>query len=1364
LTALSTYIPQDRLRALARGETLPSRTSGSALFVDISGFTALTESLHQALGPRRGAEELTRRIEGVYSGLITQIELFGGNVIGFAGDSMLCWFDDDLSLVADGELLGSYIQPLAAYRALACGVALQRAMRAFANIVLPDRSTTALTLKVAIATGTARRFVVGDPKIQLMDALAGTTVARTATAEHLAQKGDVIIDEATANVLGDHVMVQEWREDSVTRERFVVIAGLAQPIDPPVLMQLDTGYIVPEELYAWVHAPLVERDLAGQVSFITEFRPCVVMFVRFVGIDYDQDPAGVQLDQFIGQLQTIAVRHGGTLLQLTIGDKGSYAYVNFGIFSAHEDDTRRAVSAAVELRQEAQEWGFLQPLQIGITHGTLRVGAYGGLTRKTFGALGDEVNLAARLMTNAAPGEILLSSHVHKAVEQYFVFEPRPPVPMKGKAEPVPIFALTAERKQRAVRLQEPNYALPMVGRQAELQIIDNKLDLTLADKSQVIGIVAEAGMGKSRLVAEVIRLAHKKGFVGYGGACQSDAVNTPYLAWKSIWSAFFDIDPAAPLKRQMRSVENLLEEYAPERLQAMPLLNAVLDAAIPENEFTSSLEPQHRKSVLTALFEDCLRLAAQDEPVLIVVEDVHWIDALSHDLLEDLSKALADCPLCFVLAYRPPQITRLQAPRLEALRQFTKIELHELNQAEAELAILAKLAQLYPARTGAVRTQLVEKLMSRSQGNPFFLEELLNYLRDRGLDPRDPADLERIELPDSLHALVLSRIDQLSEREKTTLRVASIVGRLFRAAWLTGYYPALGDVAHVKLDLDKLHTLDITPLDSEPELAYLFKHIVTHEVTYESLPFGLRAQFHEQLARYLERQIADGAMLETALLDTLVFHYTRSENKAKQREYLRKAGEAAQRNFANDAALEYYGQLLPLLRDEREQIQIHLQRGQVLELLGGFDEAEADYRAALEIAEQAQADVDMKASAQYALGKLYRLRGEFPSALDWLSRAREARRTMVDAAGLAQVLIETGFVLFRKGEYEQAREALKDGLALAREVGDPLTTGKALNNLGAVAFAEGDFATARGLFEESLALQREARNKAGISSSLNNLGLVAQNQGDYTAARALYQQSLALDREMGDKWGSAITLGNLGAIAYFQGNYATARELHEENLVLRRTMGDKYGIAVTIGDLGLVALSQSDYDRARAFFEESLGFSREMGLKDILATVHINLGHVAYYLGDYAQARALYEEGQALSKEMASKSIIANALLAIGLVGIAEHSPEAREKVLNSLRLRQEMGEQLPQTSSLIGLAALALQEGNARRAAQLLGAVDSALKILNASVEGEILPFHTQTLAAVRERLGEPAFQSAWEEGSKWSLEETVRNALQE
>jgi predicted ATPase len=871
------------------------------------------------------------------------------------------------------------------------------------------------------------------------------------------------------------------------------------------------------------------------------------------------------------------------LMDITIGDKGSYLYINFGALSAHEDDTRRAVNTALELSEVAKQLDFLQSLQMGITQGTLRVGAYGGQTRKTFGALGDEVNLAARLMTAAAASEILVSGPVHQAVQQYFVFEPRPPLPMKGKAEPVPVFALMGERKQRAIRLQEPSYGLPMVGREQELKIIEEKLDLALRDKAQIIGIVGEAGMGKSRLVAEAIRLAHKKGFVGYGGACQSDGVNTPYLAWKSIGSAFFDVDPSTPLKKQMRSLGNTLEDYAPNRLQAMPLLNLVLDLAIPENDFTSNLEPQYRKSALTALLEDCLRAAAKEQPLLIVIEDLHWIDALSHDLLEDLAKMLADSPVCFVLAYRPPQITRLQAPRLEALPQFTKIELHELNKVEAEQAIRAKLAQLYPARGGAVSDQLVDKLMSRAQGNPFYLEELLNYLRDRGLDPRDPADLEKIELPDSLHTLVLSRIDQLSEREKTTLRVASIVGRLFRAAWLTGYYPALGELAHVKVDLDKLESMDITPLDSEPELAYLFKHIVTHEVTYESLPFGLRTQLHEQLARFLEKQISIGATPASALLDTLVFHYTRSENKAKRRLYLQKAGQAALDTSAFDTAVEYFTRLLELIPvADPDRSTLALQLAQAHYFLGDFTAA----RAATEQAQAATKTDTNRAAALVMLAEIANKTGDYVEAQKSLAQAVPLARAANDPLTLCRALDSLGTIHWRLGNLDEARVALHESLALARTLGNVTQELRTLVGLG---FVANDAAEEEQLHKQVYSRAVAAGNRRQAMIALGNLGVVAEERKDYLSARDFYQETLRLAYEIGAQDSIARGLINLAGVSIQLGDLPDARLKLQEGLALALRLGALPWVPGAVVSFGQLAYAEGQTERAFAL----LGLAR---------------------------------------------------------------------------------------------------------------------------------------------------------------------------
>jgi predicted ATPase len=407
-----------------------------------------------------------------------------------------------------------------------------------------------------------------------------------------------------------------------------------------------------------------------------------------------------------------------------------------------------------------------------------------------------------------------------------FVLDPRPHIPLKGKAEPLPVFAVRGSLRRRAVRLEEPTYVLPMVGRADELAQADAALARALAGQGQVLGITAEAGMGKSRLVAEIVRLATRAGMSGYGGACQSYGTTTPYLVWQPIWRAFLDVDPGLPLRKQLRLLEGAIAGLAPDRVQALPLLGPLLDLAIPENDFTRTLEPQFRQSALHAVLLDGLRAAAREVQedgggLLLVLEDLHWIDATSHDLLEQVAHAISDLPVLIVLAYRPPELLRLQSPRVEALPHFTRIALTDLDGGAAEALIRAKLAQLFPAQTHAVPAALITRVTAKAQGNPFYIEELLNYLRDRGLDPRAPAALAALDLPSSLHNLIFSRIDQLSAHEQATLKTASIIGRVFRAAHLQGAYPELGDAAALRTDLDELARLDLTPLEMpEPELA----------------------------------------------------------------------------------------------------------------------------------------------------------------------------------------------------------------------------------------------------------------------------------------------------------------------------------------------------------------------------------------------------------------------------------------------------------------------------------------------------------------------------------------------------------------
>jgi predicted ATPase/class 3 adenylate cyclase len=1175
------YIPTDRRLALAQGSELPERSDGAALFADISGFTSLTEALVRALGPQRGAEELAGRLNVVYDALIAETDRYGGSVIGFSGDAITCWFAEG----GDGDTAP-------AQRAVACALAIQRTMGQFAAISIPDVGTVGLAIKVAVTAGPARRFVVGDPQIQLVDALAGETIARLGTAERLAERGDVLLDEACIAALGEGVSVQEWRVDDESGQRFAVAAGLSQEVAPLPWPALDEDRLKDEQLRPWLLAPVSARLTSGMGAFLTELRPAVALFVRFGGIDYDGDPdAEARLNDYLAWAIRIIDRYGGYLLQLTIGDKGSYFYAAFGAPVAHEDNASRAMRAALELVAAPPELAYIGAVQIGVSQGGMRTGAYGGSTRRTYGVLGDDVNTAARLMQSAPAGQIYVSAAARSGTGDSYIWWELPPLRVKGKALPVTVYRLLDVQERRTIRLQEPKYALPMVGREVERSELEAKLELARRGQGQILGVTAEAGMGKSRLMAELIRMARERQVVAYGGECQSHGTATPYLVWRSIWRSFFGVEPGADLAAQVAQLAQALGAIDPALLPRLPLLGAVLNLQIPDNELTAGLEPRLRKSALEALLADCLRARAGGMPLLLVLEDCHWLDPLSHDLLEVLARAAADLPVLIALAYRPPQVPRLMAPRVTELTHFDELRLGSLSDDEIARLAQVKLGQLY-GPGAALAPELAARIGARAEGNPFYIEELLSYLHARGVDPQQPEALAQVELPASLHSLILSRIDQLSEDQKTLLKVASVIGRLFRAAMLWGVFGQFGNQERVRAELDILSDMELTPLDTpDPELAYLFKHILTQQVAYETLPFAARALIHGQIGQYIEQTYA--AELDR-YLDLLAYHYDLSADVAKRREYLLKAGASAQAAYANAAALDYYRRVVPLL-EGHERCRALLLLGQVLETTGQWAEAEEQCREALALAE-ALGDEPAQAQCRIAIGELRRRQGEFASAGELFAQANALAARLDDRPTLAKALICAGTLAVQQGEFAVAQERYGASLALRRALGDLPAVSNLLNNMSIVASYQGDLPAARALQEESLAIRRGLGNPWMIANSLNNLGMFATDQGEYALAGACLEEAVGLQRQVGDPSALATTLHTLANLRRSQGLHAQALGLYQESLQINRRLGDSWMLVQLLEDVGWLMASLGEHERSLRFAGAAAAARAQLG------------------------------------------------------------------------------------------------------------------------------------------------------------------------
>jgi len=722
-----------------------------------------------------------------------------------------------------------------------------------------------------------------------------------AAGEHLAHPGEILIDDATLVALGDGALVSEQRLDPHSGACFTLLHTLSPFPEPhpwePVTLSADA-------LRPWVPHAIWERETADLGAFLTELRQVVALFLHFGGIDFDtDDDAGTRLDVLIRRVQVVLAELGGTLLQLTVGDKGAYLYAAFGAPMAHEDDARRAARAALNLHAIAADLG-LPPFQIGLSQGVVRTGAYGGPTRQTYGALGDEVNVAARLMQHAAPGTTLATERVRSLTSDSVLWESLSPLLLKGKVATIPVSRLQARHRDTTALQRLANGGRTLIGRRVEIAQLEAALEAHVAKQAgRTIVLEGEAGIGKSQLALATLAAAHRSSIRALVGAGDAIEQHTPAFAWRAIVSQLVGLDglPDDLAVRRAQLLAHLRTAGEPETL--VPLLNPILALGFDETDDTISLTGGARVENMRALLLRLLHRAAASAPLLLLLEDIHWLDPTSWDMLAGVAQEL---PVLLVLTTRPPgNQPHVAARQLRELKAALRIRLGPLTASELDTLLCERLG------CDAIAPDVAMQIFERTAGNPYFSVELAATLQERGVvqfqagvcDFTPGGKAAAAVFPDSIQGVIGYRIDQLAPAPQLTIKVASVFGRVFATRALCSVHPAGVKAQQLEIHLADVARLNLAVLETiEPEPTYMFCHIIAQEVAYSLLPTAMQRALHGAVARWFEVTHAKDTSLYAHLL---AYHWQRAGYTVRAVGYLEQAGAQALRNGSYREAKE---------------------------------------------------------------------------------------------------------------------------------------------------------------------------------------------------------------------------------------------------------------------------------------------------------------------------------------------------------------------------------------------------------------------------------------------------------------------------
>lgn len=935
-------------------------------------------------------------------------------------------------------------------------------------------------------------------------------------------------------------------------------------------------------------------------------------------------------------------RYEGTVARLM----GDSILAFFGAPIAHEDDPQRAILAGLDIvrdirtfrQQMRSQWGLDIDVRVGINTGLVVVGAVGSDLRMEYTAMGDAINLAARMEQTARPGTVQIGEDTYKLIAPLFECESLGEIEIKGKLEPVVAYRVIGEKKRPGRLRGVDGLDSPLVGRDQEMHQLQGALLQLRQGTGQIVSLIGEAGLGKSRLIADLRQLSipiteEAAKLRWLEGRSLSYQTAVPYAPFIDLFTNHFALQVEEADAEKYERVVRTVAEFMPQSAHEIsPYLGSLLGLkltgeALDRVKFMDP--PLLRGRVFEAVLTYIQQLASEC-PLVLIFDDVHWIDPTSLDLLQQMLPLADGHMLLLVAMFRPPRDEKSAQFHQIAEQQFADkyraITLKPLDEAESRELV----ANLLHVEGLPIKAR--QLILDKSEGNPFFVEEVIRSMLDAGLVVKDgeiwraTQDIDRLEVPNTLAGVINARMDRLDSSAYDVAQKASVIGREFTFDTLAGL---MDNQDYLEGALFALQQREwIREKSRFPNRTYIFKHVLSQETAYASLLLKKRRILHRQVADLLELRSPDQA-------GDIGRHLLEAREGARALPYLVEAGARAARSYATSEAIRYYQQAIQFLDDNTDLALARLAYegfANVLTFANELLRAVEIYQTMLELGES-RGDIPMQVSALNKLSFLHAMRlGKFQEAEELITEAERRARLKEDAQGLSELslircmmctavadfdgvvrymdeTVDIGRQLAVKEQmsmglehiavsqtymmqFDQAWEKIEEGLRLSREIGDRIHEVAFLTHPIPLRYLrDGDLDAAQSAAEEGLQIAINIGSPQSEAVALELLGTVAYRRGSFEQAIDYYQRCLAACRVSGFVWVEVLITSLLGSVYLdMSGKFTkTVRSLHDEALnKLEQPAGNMMGASVW-AELGFCLWSSGDLEAAEELFQKGL-------------------------------------------------------------------------------------------------------------------------------------------------------------------------------